>query len=182
MPRGEVESLNDRAVWPNDGLVTHLADWIFWRESQTRYKLPENTLPFLEAGIDDATREFTSYSSDAATVTPHLALVTWHSAGLQAIDLLVAPHPKQVGAFSPEPLPPVATEDPALSRGPGKVVMWGYPIVDRGLIYVVDIRNGLYIVRYTGPHADELDDLSSLQGDSNLGSAAAAALAARRGP
>jgi hypothetical protein len=33
--------------------------------------------------------------------------------------------------------------------------MWSYPII-KGLIYVVDIRNGLYILRYTGPHASEV--------------------------
>jgi hypothetical protein len=34
------------------------------------------------------------------------------------------------------------------------------------LIYVVDIRNGLYVLRYTGPHADEV---AFLEGNSNLG-------------
>lgn len=49
----------------------------------------------------------------------------------------------QAGWFSSMPLTAVATEDPALGRGPKKVIMWSYP-VDDGLIYVVDIRNGLY--------------------------------------
>jgi hypothetical protein len=37
------------------------------------------------------------------------------------------------------------------------------------LIYVVDIRNGLYVLRYTGPHADEVAGISFLEGNSNLG-------------
>jgi len=67
----------------------------------------------------------------------------------------------------------VATEDPALSNGPNKVVMWSYPIIRNGLIYVIDIRNGLYILRYTGPHADEVADIHFLEGNSNLGDAVA---------
>jgi hypothetical protein len=73
--------------------------------------------------------------------------------------------------FVPQPLPEVATEDPALSRGTNKVVMWSYPIIKDGLIYVVDIRNGLYVLRYTGPHADEVRRIEFLEGNSNLGAA-----------
>jgi hypothetical protein len=35
----------------------------------------------------------------------------------------------------------------------------------------VDIRNGLYILRYTGPHADEVAGVRFLEGNSNLGDA-----------
>jgi hypothetical protein len=35
----------------------------------------------------------------------------------------------------------------------------------------VDIRNGLYILRYTGPHADEVNHIAFLEGNSNLGNA-----------
>jgi hypothetical protein len=55
--------------------------------------------------------------------------------------------------------------------GTNKVVMWSFPIVKDGLIYVVDVRNGLYILRYTGPKAGELDRISFLEGNSNLGDA-----------
>ena len=57
------------------------------------------------------------------------------------------------------------------SKIPNKVVMWSFPIVRDGLIYVVDIRNGLYELRYTGPHADEVAGISFLEGNSNLGDA-----------
>ena len=80
-------------------------------------------------------------------------------------------NPAQAGWFSPQPLPSVATEDPALSRGPNKVVMWSYPIIRNGLIYAIDIRNGLYILKYTGPHAAEAAGISFLEGNSNLGDA-----------
>jgi hypothetical protein len=108
-----------------------------------------------------------SFSSHNPTVTPDLALVSWHSAGLQVISIEDARHPFQLTAFVPEPLPDVGTEDPMLSSGRDKVVMWSYPIIANGLIYVVDVRNGLYILAYDGPHEDEIDGVRFLEGNSN---------------
>jgi len=90
---------------------------------------------------------------------------------LQAVEMSDSRHPSQGGWFSPAPLATVANEDPALSAGPNKVVMWSYPIVRDGLVYVIDIRNGLYILRYTGPKAHEVAGLHFLEGNSNLGDA-----------
>jgi hypothetical protein len=138
----------------------------------SEYKLVENTEAFCASPANDpATDAFTSYASHNPTVTKHLALVTWHSGGLQAVDITRASHPTQAGWFSPTPLASVATEDPALSRGPNKVVMWSYPIVDDGLIYVVDLRNGLYVLEYTGRHRGEVQSLDFYEGNSNLGDA-----------
>ena len=66
-----------------------------------------------------------------------------HEHGLQAIDISDPGVPLQGGWFSPTPLAAVATEDPALSAGPNKVVVWSYPIVKNGLIYVIDIPDDL---------------------------------------
>jgi hypothetical protein len=110
-----------------------------------------------------------SFSSHNPTVTKHLALVTWHSAGLQLFSTGDPARPTQLAAFVPEPLVSVATEDPALSSGPDKVVMWSYPIIQDGLIYVVDIRNGLYLLEYRGPFEDEVASTGFLEGNSNVG-------------
>jgi hypothetical protein len=48
--------------------------------------------------------------------------------------------------------------------------MWSYPIIQDGLIYVVDIRNGLYILAYRGPFEDEVASSGFLEGNSNVGS------------
>lgn len=112
--------------------------------------------------------ERSSFSSHNPTVTEHLALITWHSAGLQVVDTSDPADPRQLAAFVPEPLHEVGLEDPALSSGPDQAVMWSYPIVRDGLVYVVDVRNGLYVLRYTGPHADEIADLAFLEGNSNV--------------
>jgi hypothetical protein len=112
-----------------------------------------------------------SFSSHNPTVTEHLALVTWHSAGLQMFSTQDPRDPKQLAEFVPEPLETVATEDPLLSSGSDKVVMWSYPIIQNGLIYVVDVRNGLYILDYEGPLQEEVQTIDFLEGNSNLGDA-----------
>jgi hypothetical protein len=45
------------------------------------------------------------------------------------------------------------------------------PIVRHGLVYVVDIRSGIYVLRYTGPRAKEIKRIRFLEGNSNLGDA-----------
>jgi hypothetical protein len=154
-----------------------------WNVAQPRrphilgeYKILENTSAFENDPAHDAvTEQFRSYSSHNPTATRNIVLDSWHSGGEQAIDVSDPGHPVQAGWFSPTPLASVANEDPALSAGDdargNKVVIWSFPIVMDGLIYVVDIRNGLYILDYDGPHAGEVDGISFLEGNSNLGDA-----------
>ncbi|MDP9416248.1 MAG: hypothetical protein M3P48_00030 [Actinomycetota bacterium] len=138
-----------------------------------QFRLAENTRSYCrsEAGQDPRNTERTSYSAHNPTVLPRLALVTWHSGGLQAISLRDPVRPRQTGYFLPTPLAEVATEDPALSEGRNKVVMWSYPIIRNGLIYVTDVRNGLYILRYTGRGHEAVDRIRFYEGNSNLGDA-----------
>jgi hypothetical protein len=49
--------------------------------------------------------------------------------------------------------------------------MWSYPIIKDGLIYVVDLRNGLYVLRYDGRFEREVDRIHFLEGNSNQGDA-----------
>lgn len=137
------------------------------------YRTEQNQAAWCESGPgrDPLNTTWTSYSPHNPTVVRDVALVTWHSNGLCAIDLSNPARPVEAGRFKPEPLPAVATEDPALSLGPDKVVFWSYPIIDRGSIYVVDIRNGLYVLRYHGPGAGEINRIRFLEGNSNLGDA-----------
>ena len=39
----------------------------------------------------------------------------------------------------------------------------------RDRIYVVDVRNGLYVLRYTGPGHRQVDGIGFYEGNSNLG-------------
>jgi len=138
----------------------------------SEFKAAQDSESFCGSTYDtSATEQFTSYSSHNPTVLRDLALVAWHSGGLQVTDISDAANPVRAGWYVPEFPARVATEDPALTRGESTVAFWSYPIIKDGLIYVVDIRNGLYILRYTGPHADEIKAIKFLEGNSNLGDA-----------
>ncbi|HEX2086910.1 MAG TPA: hypothetical protein VHF89_14615 [Solirubrobacteraceae bacterium] len=134
----------------------------------SEYKLPVNEESYCD-DVSPQRENFASYSSHNPTLTRNLALLTWHSAGLQAIDLSDPARPAPAAEYIPEPLDSVQLEDPALSSAEDKVVMWSFPIIKDGLIYVVDLRNGLYILRYRGPHADEVTSTKFLDGNSNSG-------------
>jgi hypothetical protein len=144
------------------------------------YKLKENTEEFCDAQTDRRTENFTSFSAHNPTVVgPNLALVTWHGKGLQAIDLRNPAKPVSAGEWMPEnPLATVRTEDPALGGGNvdnvaggtrDKVIMWSFPVVVDGLIYVVDLRNGLYILKYDGVLSPAVKNTAFLEGNSNVG-------------
>ena len=132
------------------------------------YRLPVND-PKTCATNSPVRENFSSFSAHNPTLTANLALITWHSAGLQMVSLDDPANPLPAAEFLPDPLPVVDTEDPALSQGEDKVVMWSFPVVVDGLIYAVDLRNGLYILRYRGPHADEVASTAFLDGNSNSG-------------
>jgi len=135
---------------------------------EAEYRLPSNN-PDICDTVGEDRNNFSSFASHNPTMTRNLALLTWHSAGMQAIDTSNPANPQNAGQFLPEPLDRVQTEDPALSSGRDKVVMWSFPIVKDGLIYVVDIRNGLYILKYRGVHEQEVENAKFLDGNSNSG-------------
>jgi hypothetical protein len=136
----------------------------------SEFKLPQNTQEFCDSPADnDPVRNSTSsYASHNPTLTKNLAILSWHSGGLQAIDISDPKKPSQAAAYYPEPLPAVTQEDPVLSSGHDKVVMWSFPVIYDGLVYVVDLRNGLYILDYKGPFEKEVSKTDFLEGNSNL--------------
>jgi hypothetical protein len=139
----------------------------------TDYRLPQNDPDECDRWEP---RPRTSYSAHNPTLTPKIAFSTWHSGGFQAVSIRRPTRPFQLAEFFPRPLDEVMLEDPRLSSDPDtgnheKVVMWSYPIIVDGLIYVVDLRNGLYVLKYKGAHAREVRDIAFLEGNSNQGDA-----------
>ena len=139
---------------------------------KAEYKLPENEPSSCAAWNPPRT----SYSAHNPTLTPHIAFSTWHSGGVQAVSIQSPTKPYQLAQFIPRPLDSVMLEDPRLSSDPDtgrneKVVMWSYPIIKDGLIYVVDLRNGLYVLKYQGPFEKEIQRIRFLEGNSNQGDA-----------
>lgn len=138
---------------------------------EAEFRLPEN---------DPSTCAWnpprTSYSAHNPTHTPNIVFTTWHSGGFQAISVDDPRNPYQLAEFFPDPLDEVMLEDPRLSSDLDtgrneKVVMWSYPIIKDGLIYVIDLRNGLYVLKYKGKFEREVKNIRFLEGNSNQGDA-----------
>jgi hypothetical protein len=129
-----------------------------------------------------------TFSSHNPTLFHDVALLTWYSGGLRAVDLSDPSHLHEDGAFVPTPTFTPALRDarlffPAPGKGGGTLptdttkptsnasqwtgALWSYPVVQNGLIYVVDIDLGLYILRYTGPHASEVSKAAFVEGNSS---------------
>jgi hypothetical protein len=139
---------------------------------EAEYREPEND----PRTCDTWNPPRTSYSAHNPTLTPHIGFSTWHSGGMQAVSVARPDAPYQLAEFLPEPLETVDLEDPRLSSDPDtgrdeKVVMWSYAILKDGLIYVVDLRNGLYVLKYRGPFDREVRKARFLDGNSNQGDA-----------
>ena len=134
----------------------------------SEYKLAQNEESFC---TQDAAHPTTSFAAHNPTLTKSIAFITWHSGGLQAVDISDPTKPTQLTEFLATPVVPILQEDPVLSSGGEKVVAWSYPIIKDGLIYFVDVRNGLYVMRYKGPFEKEVTTVDFLEGNSNLGDA-----------
>jgi len=91
------------------------------------------------------------YGPHSPTVTEHLALVSWYRAGLLAFDLTDPTKPQNIATFAPE------VPDPKTMGRWGRIASVSYPIIRDGIIYILDGRNGLDMLRYTGPFANELE-------------------------
>jgi len=106
-----------------------------------------------------------TYTSHNPTLVGELAFISWYSSGLQVFDLSDPAHPQRLTEFRPSASEP-GQRDPQL--GATLPMTWSYPIVRDSLIYVADINQGLYILRYQGPHAEELGRVAFAEGNSNL--------------
>jgi len=112
-----------------------------------------------------------TYTSHNPTMVGDLAFVTWYSSGLQVFDVSNASQPVRLAEFRPQAVEPGA-RDPQL--GATSSMAWSYPIVRNGLVYVADINQGLYVLRYQGPRQEQVAQAGFAEGNSNLTQAEAA--------
>jgi hypothetical protein len=114
------------------------------------------------------------------TLTRRFVITSWYGAGLRVIDIGNRTHPKEVGFFVPKPLSSISSVPDTTAPVYGEtaspsddwwVATWSYPIVRHNLIYVVDMRNGLYVLkaRPGTALAHDLARYGFLEGNSNLG-------------
>jgi hypothetical protein len=90
-----------------------------------------------------------SWSIHNTEVLGNRAYSSWYSAGIIALDLTVPTSPEMVGQFVPR-----TSARHANSLGVGPAEVWGVAIdPETGIIYVSEMRTGLWIVRPTGDAA-----------------------------
>ena len=129
-----------------------------------QYRLPENDCAKAQA----ANGTFTAHNQ---TNFPHVTLLTWYSGGLRAVDTSNPNRLVETGVFVPKGSTEPNERDSRLFFAGSKRdrrlgAMWSYPVVQDGLVYVVDIDLGLYVLRYTGAHSDEVSRAPFVEGNS----------------
>lgn len=134
--------------------------------------------PGVPAGRDTYGPEITrdDHGPHEPLVFPNLVIATYYSDGLKAFSIANPLTPVEVGSFYNKPvetvrfcwtncLAPITDAQgrtvqipPDLSVGPVDLRAFSRPIARDGLIYYVDSNSGLYILKYTGPHAEEIPE------------------------
>ena len=120
-----------------------------------------------------------TWTSHNPTLTAHLAFVTWYSAGLQVFQLDDLTQPVRLAELRATGVTPALRD---LQLGVTDTMSWSYPILTGGLIYLVDINQGLLVLRYTGPHQDEVASAPFVEGNSNVQEVAVATSPAAASP
>jgi hypothetical protein len=105
-----------------------------------------------------------TYTSHNPTPVGDLAFITWYSSGLQVFDISNPAAPVRLAEFRPQAVEPGARDG---QLGATSTMTWSYPIVRDGLVYVADINQGLYVLRYQGPHQEEVEQVGFAEGNSN---------------
>ena len=109
-------------------------------------------------------------------IFPNLLIATYYSDGIKAYSFANPLMPVEVGSFINKPVDTIRycwvnclsdirdeqgrsiQRPPDLSVGPVDARAFSRPITKDGLVYYVDSNSGLYILKYTGPHASEIPD------------------------
>ena len=130
----------------------------------SRYMVPENLAEncFVGGPGDPALQR--EFSTHQPLIFPNIFFLSWYSAGLRVWDISNPALPLEVGVFVPKPAEQVVER----FRNSPDVWVWPFPILHNGLIYITDENSGLYILRYTGPRADELPQKGTFLSNTNF--------------
>lgn len=107
-----------------------------------------------------------------AIVFPNLAIITYYASGLRAVDLSNPFVPVEVGYFFNKPVEEVRwasygavgetqfRDDGLALRRPAPpplhMFAFSFPLVYKGHVIYADVHSGLYILKYGGPHAEQI--------------------------
>ena len=129
-------------------------------------------------GFQPGTAPLTSwFSPHQGLVFSNLAFVTYYGAGLRAIDISNPYILREVGSFINKPVGTVRWASYGITGdwgfGPGgqvrnvstlgqpPVFAFSYVLSHNGYIIYSDVHSGLYILKYTGPHNDEIPQVGN---------------------
>lgn len=104
------------------------------------FSIPDNQLDVCLNQPNQPGYQIGAQQNHNPTVFKNLVFNTWYAHGLRVIDISIPQTPREVGY--------------ALTLPHG--IARTYPVFKDGLIYILDNKTGLQVVRYTGPRADEL--------------------------
>jgi hypothetical protein len=112
------------------------------------------------------------FSPHDALVLRRLVMATYYGAGVRAIDFANPFVPVEAGHFFNKPVrqvrwcsygpcrdPVLRPDGLALRRpvaGPPQMFAFSYVLSHNGLVIYADVHSGLYILKYQGPHVDEI--------------------------
>ena len=144
------------------------------------FALPENNVEncsanvakFSQDGVGTFAAPLVTFSSHNPLVFPNLVIESFWSGGLRVVSIDNPSLPLEAGYFFPAPprnerfcfddtpngcfklkTQPIIQQRPKTIP---EILMWSYPTLKDGLVYVVDVNSGLFVLKYTGPGADQL--------------------------
>lgn len=128
-----------------------------------RFMVPENLAHNCFTGGPGDPALMREFSTHHPLVFANIFFISWYSAGLRAWDISNPALPLEVGVFAPRPVARAVER----FRDSPDVWVWPMPILRDGLLYIADENSGLYVLKYTGPRADELPRHGSFQSNQN---------------
>ena len=131
-----------------------------------------NVAKFSQGGVGTFSVPLVTFSAHNPLVFPNLVIESFWSGGLRVVSTDNPSLPLEAGFFFPAPprderfcfddtanacfklqTHPIIQQRPKTIP---EILMWSYPTLKDGLIYVVDVNSGLFVLKYTGPGADQL--------------------------
>jgi hypothetical protein len=125
------------------------------------YRLPEQRPEHCgPAGWDPDEVTWPGWMSPHFTLPfPNVVFATYYSGGLRAIDISDPTAPVEVGHYLNKPVAEVRW---ATYGSPGAYepypLAFSYPVTHDGYVIYGDVNSGIYVLEYTGPHAEEVPD------------------------
>jgi hypothetical protein len=113
------------------------------------FQIPENDVE--KCAENTAKFPGANFSAHKSLVFKDLVFVAWTAAGVRAIDISNPGTPFEAGFFFNSTVHETqgGLIDPELS-------ITNHPVMRDGLLYGLDTNSGLYILKYTGPHSEDL--------------------------